>query len=242
MARLKKLKIGSAAAAAGEPDESAVRWLISYADFMMQLVCLFILLYSVSSLDVNKLKAIVEAWREQIGLEPVKVDRKSEGEKTPVTAVKPAEIAERVTLELGRVPDGRSLRVSPTADGFRVSVAAPMFVEGKDDLAPQGEKILDLVAWLLKPYEAHFTAVEIEGHGAAGETDGEGRLLLRLSLDRARAAARHLLRPEAPHPLAASRFVVSGRGASDPVADETRPEERPKNMRVDFRVEIRGLR
>jgi flagellar motor protein MotB len=35
-------------------DESQVRWLISYSDFMMQLVCLFVLLYSVSSLDKGK--------------------------------------------------------------------------------------------------------------------------------------------------------------------------------------------
>jgi flagellar motor protein MotB len=33
---------------AEEGDESTIRWLISYADFMMQLVCLFILLYMTS--------------------------------------------------------------------------------------------------------------------------------------------------------------------------------------------------
>ena len=45
MAKLKKLVIG--APRTGDKDESEVRWLISYSDFMMQLVCLFILLYSV---------------------------------------------------------------------------------------------------------------------------------------------------------------------------------------------------
>jgi len=43
MAKPRKIVIG--APRSGEKDESEVRWLISYSDFMMQLVCLFILLY-----------------------------------------------------------------------------------------------------------------------------------------------------------------------------------------------------
>src|SRR6185295_19445567 len=41
MARLRKIVVG--APRPSEKDESEVRWLISYSDFMMQLVCLFIL-------------------------------------------------------------------------------------------------------------------------------------------------------------------------------------------------------
>src|SRR5437764_12873180 len=50
---------------AREKDESEVRWLISYSDFMMQLVCLFILLFSVSSIDKGKTQPIAQAWRAQ---------------------------------------------------------------------------------------------------------------------------------------------------------------------------------
>ena len=42
-AKPRKIVIGLPRAA--EKDESEVRWLISYSDFMMQLVCLFILLF-----------------------------------------------------------------------------------------------------------------------------------------------------------------------------------------------------
>ena len=44
-------------------DESEVRWLISYSDFMMQLVCLFILLYSVSTMDPAKASAVARVAR-----------------------------------------------------------------------------------------------------------------------------------------------------------------------------------
>ncbi|MFN3486140.1 MAG: flagellar motor protein MotB, partial [Planctomycetota bacterium] len=46
MARPLKLRVGSGPAR----DETEVRWLISYSDFMMQLVCLFLLLYAATAL------------------------------------------------------------------------------------------------------------------------------------------------------------------------------------------------
>jgi len=57
MAKLRKLVIG--APRGGEKDETEVRWLISYSDFMMQLVCLFILLYSVSFFDKPRMDAFM---------------------------------------------------------------------------------------------------------------------------------------------------------------------------------------
>ena len=43
MAKPRKLVLG--VPPTREKDDSEVRWLMSYSDFMMQLVCLFILLY-----------------------------------------------------------------------------------------------------------------------------------------------------------------------------------------------------
>ena len=66
MAKLRKLVIG--APRLGDKDESEVRWLISYSDFMMQLVCLFILLYSVSFFDKGRMARIAAAYRASVGL------------------------------------------------------------------------------------------------------------------------------------------------------------------------------
>src|SRR5437016_10837676 len=65
MAKLQKIVIG---ARPREKDESEVRWLMSYSDFMMQLVCLFILLYSVSSLDKGRMARMASAYRATLGL------------------------------------------------------------------------------------------------------------------------------------------------------------------------------
>ena len=66
MAKPRKLLIG--VPRTGEKDESEVRWLISYSDFMMQLVCVFILLYSISSLDKDRMARVAEAYRAAVGV------------------------------------------------------------------------------------------------------------------------------------------------------------------------------
>src|SRR6516165_782265 len=57
---------------APEKDESEIRWLISYSDFMMQLLCLFILLYSVCATDAGKASDIAQSWRDEMGIEPIR--------------------------------------------------------------------------------------------------------------------------------------------------------------------------
>ena len=83
MAKLRKLVIG--APRTGEKDETEVRWLISYSDFMMQLVCLFILLYSVSSLDKGRMARVAAAYRASVGIgEAAAYESRSAGDKLAV--------------------------------------------------------------------------------------------------------------------------------------------------------------
>src|SRR6185503_4788106 len=83
MAKPRKLVIG--APRSGEKDESEVRWLISYSDFMMQLVCLFILLYSVSFFDKGRMARIAAAYRASVGLgDLAALETKSLGDRLAV--------------------------------------------------------------------------------------------------------------------------------------------------------------
>ncbi len=83
MGQLRKIVVG--APRPGEKDESEVRWLISYSDFMMQLVCLFILLYSVSSLDKGRMARVAAAYRASVGIgESAAYEARSSGDKLAV--------------------------------------------------------------------------------------------------------------------------------------------------------------
>ncbi|HVE39121.1 MAG TPA: flagellar motor protein MotB [Planctomycetota bacterium] len=182
MAKLRKLVIG--APRSGEKDETEVRWLISYSDFMMQLVCLFILLYSVSFFDKGRMARIAAAYRASVGLgDLAALETKSLGDRLAV--------GDRPLLggDLGGgdVPKGVLFRVEPVPGGWRLAFDQPLFDPGSADLTAAGGDALDAAARLLRAY-AGRSAVTAFGEDA---TDADP---LRLALARSRAAGERLAR------------------------------------------------
>jgi len=220
---------------APEKDESEVRWLISYSDFMMQLVCLFILLYSVSATDAGKTSPIAQSWREEMGLEPIKAMSESMRDSSlPLTMEKLPAILKDMQVVLSRYPEGGKIRITPTADGFRLHLFYEMFEEGSGAPSRQGLRILDLAALILKPYERRVKSLEVIGHTAADDADREAGSSLRLSLTRAREAYRHVTGSECLHPLEGSLLLAGGRGPHEPAADNADGRARGFNRRVEF--------
>ena len=218
-----------------EKDESEVRWLISYSDFMMQLVCLFILLYSVSASDPGKSSPIAQSWREEMGLEPINAMSESAREASlPLTMDKLPAVLRDMQVVLSRYPEGGKIRIAPTADGFKLLLYYEMFEEGSGEPSRQGLRILDIAALILKPYERRVKTLEIVGHSAADDADREGGSSLRLSMTRAREAYRHVIGKERLHPLDEQYLMAAGRGAHEPAADNADGRSRGTNRRVEF--------
>ena len=145
-----------------EKDESEVRWLISYSDFMMQLVCIFILLYSVSSLDKGRMARVAGGYRASVGI----------GDLVAHETAMPGEwvaVGDRSLLG-GEVGGGDMIknlryRIEPHADGLRVIFDEPIFDAGSADLTPKGGEALDGAARILRAY-AGRVVVTGAGDGA----------------------------------------------------------------------------
>jgi chemotaxis protein MotB len=216
-------------------DESEVRWLISYSDFMMQLVCLFILLFSVSAMDKGKTHPIAQAWRQQVGVEPINaVSDSTVGTRLPLTVAQIPGLLRDIEVVRSRHPDGGAIRVYPESDGFKLQLIYEMFDEGSGRPSPRGERLLDLAALILKPYEGRLKSVEIVGHTAAGDADRKEGSALRLSMTRAREALRYVTSTSCPNALDPARLEAGGRGPHEPVADNADPRARALNRRVEF--------
>ncbi|MBI2900931.1 MAG: hypothetical protein HYY17_12165 [Planctomycetes bacterium] len=201
----KKARLAAAgSAAAGEPDESAVRWLISYADFMMQLVCLFILLYSVSSLDESKMASAASAHRKHLGLEEPKAKRDTAA--APHVAVRrpEPEIFTRGQEGLGDVPRHSPFRVKQTKDGIRIEFASTAFATGSSELGPETRKALDDIGEFLCRYVG---TVIVTGGAGPEEEDSVAGDFRKLAADRGERAAAYLTREGTPHALD-PRWVV----------------------------------
>jgi flagellar motor protein MotB len=182
MAQLKKLVIG--APRTREKDESEVRWLMSYSDFMMQLVCLFILLYSVSSLDKGRMARMASAYRASLGIgELAAHETKSSGNKMAIGGRSLLGGA----LGGGDLPRSVLYRVDPVAGGLRVAFEDQLFDETSSVLTPHGEEALDAAARLLRAYAG---AVVVTGAG----DDEKGVDALPLAVGRAQAVVARLVR------------------------------------------------
>jgi flagellar motor protein MotB len=220
---------------APEKDESQVRWLISYSDFMMQLLCLFILLYSISATDAGKVSPIAQSWREQVGLEPIHAMSESMRESSlPLTMEKLPAVLKDMQVVLSRYPEGGKIRITPTSDGFKLHLFYEMFEEGSGTPSRQGLRILDLAALILKPFERRVKSLEVVGHTAADDADREGGSALRLSLARAREAYRYLTSMDCLHPLEGGLLIAGGRGPYEPAANNLEARSRGFNRRVEF--------
>lgn len=218
-----------------EKDESEVRWLMSYSDFMMQLVCLFILLYSVSSVDTSKAVPLAQAWRDEAGLGEVRLPSTGKRPNVPLTSVDLSAAIHEIQIMAGRHPGGGSLRLVRSTDGFALQLAYGMFDRGSDRLNPQGIQAADLIADILHPLRESTASVEIVGHASADEEKA-----MDLSLNRSVTMLHRLARPGSPHPLEGLSLVAAGRGAHHPVADNAEETGRHLNRRVEFIVRLKG--
>src|SRR5579862_8105692 len=233
--RKKRKPLLPGAAVRRDKDESEVRWLMSYSDFMMQLVCLFILLYSVSSVDTSKAVPLAQAWRDEVGLGEVRLPSTGSKPNVPLTSVDLNIVIHELRIMAGRHPGGGSLRLVRSTDGFTLGMGYEMFDRDSDQLNPQGLQAAALMGDLLEPLRERTLSVEIVGHASADE--GEA---LDLSLNRAAAMLKRISRPVAPHRVDGIALVAAGRAAHDPVADNADLSGRRLNRRVDFVVRLKG--
>lgn len=222
-------------------DASEVRWLISYSDYMMQLVCLFILLFAVSSVEKQKLEAVAEGARKFLGFRLEQRKYSPQGPRKPdVKDAWPAtagETTETMGLYYGlqsRIPNIDSQRLQ---EGIKIVVKDVTFNEGSAELPKALIPALDAVADGMKAHPA--TRVEIRGHVSVQPKDAVQGLSQRegwrlLSFQRATAVEDYLLREEGR--IKPARVRVTACSSNEPANPAAR--ETPEGSDADRRVEI----
>jgi outer membrane protein OmpA-like peptidoglycan-associated protein len=104
------------------------------------------------------------------------------------------------------------------------------FAPASDIILPDGKRILDSVAKILSGSAA--IPVEISGYT---DSDGDPKLNLDLSKRRAAAVKRYLM----TQGIAAGRMTDMGYGAANPIADNTTPEGKARNRRIEFHAQTK---
>lgn len=244
---------GGGGGGGGHDTGGSGRWMVSYMDMVTVLMCLFIVLFAISSVDQAKYQelksslaagfgtvedgVVVEQVIENPADEPVEEGVESELETDLERAI--AEVADLTAL---RDAMARDLAAHGESDAVRFEIdergltvrlvsADTFFSTGRADLTAEARTVLDVVGPVLAP-----TSHQIQVEGNADQRAHVGTRYAtnwELSTGRATAVLRHLVEQDG---IAAQRIAAVGFGSARPIAEGTSPEALAMNRRVDIMV------
>jgi chemotaxis protein MotB len=218
---------------AGEHDAAGgMRWLLTYADVITLLLALFIFLFSISSVDTQKLRNFIQEFGTLFGI--------FQGGRSPIEGgrgILPGgntlvELEARFSSELSELIEKRGLAVVRTKDGLTIRVPdVLLFQLGKASLLQGSKAALDNIIILLKSIP---NDVRVEGHtDTIPIRTPEFPSNWELSGGRAAAVARYLIEVGGIDPR---RVAIVGYGQYRPVEPNDPARGNPKNRRVDIVV------
>lgn len=227
-----------------EEHENLERWLLTYADMITLLMAFFIMLYSMSQLDIAKFQAMAGALRQELGGSGVLTGSSgvTRGGPSPLKSGGPqlrprpefaaaAQLGTAVRQQLDSLRSESGLQVLQRDDTvvIRVPATAVNFAPGSATLTPGMVRILQRVGQIAAK---RGLAVRAEGHtcnlpinSAQYPSNWE------LSADRARNMALFLVRHAG---LSPERVSFMGYADTRPLASNTCEANRRQNRRVEF--------
>lgn len=226
------------------------RWLISYADFITLLFAFFVVMYSISSVNVSKYQTFSDSLSRALSKQPDSVsitpeisqqeqilkslvDRRTArlGEQQRKLQERMQVIAGGLTRVMSNMIDSGLVSITQNKRGVVIDISASsLFKTGEAALQPGVLGTLQQVAAVLSK-EGY--AIEVEGHTddvpiktAQFPSNWE------LSSARASSVARMLI----DNGVSEKRLAVVGLAANQPLAPNISPENRAKNRRVTITI------
>ena len=222
------------------------RWLVSYADFITLLMVLFVILYSMGQVDIEKYRRLADSMRTAftVGGASQVVDKQinqaggtnEDGSAKPIVVpgipegpTQSEEVAGELTSMLASKNLGNAVSVQTNIEGVLISLSERLiFKEGQADLPPEALSVIDTIVEMLRPIN---NKVRLVGHTSS--TPSSNPLYptnWELSLARALSVAKYMMNAG----IAPERFVISGEGEYAPLFPNDTDQHRELNARVDI--------
>lgn len=220
-------------------------WMETYSDMVTLLLTFFVMLYAMSTMDAQKYAAIVESLTKQMNpqaYEQMVSSKQGEGEGAEGMAgdVEKTDLDQLYTLLKQYVDENNlndQVQVSKSEEYVFIRFSDAVTFRGYSDiLEPSGKEILDVLADGLVLVDEYVEEVIIAGHTAKVEYD-KTDIDRSLSTDRANVVLRYL---ESKNVIDPSKYLAIGYGLYSPIADNSTPEGRAKNRRVEIYISRAG--
>ncbi|MEW6194108.1 MAG: OmpA family protein [Bacteroidota bacterium] len=209
-------------------DGDKDRYLITYADLITLLLGLFIILYTMSNIDVNKYKGVVSALGNIFGSE---TNLSSVSSSTNTIIPKPSDkLADDLSRLIQQYNYSSSVRLEQNERGVTIHIMDDiMFAPGRAELSNASKIVLKRLADVIRTLP---NDIRIEGH-----TDNIPINTVQypsnwhLSVDRALSTGYYLIQNEG---IFADKVSVVGYAEYRPIASNDTPQSRALNRRVDI--------
>lgn len=230
------------------PPEGAADWLLTYGDMTTLLLTFFIMLFTSSTIDENKMQLILAAFQ-GLGMYQGGVTLEDSGKLAglgnTVESLPSMEQGRALSTALERAisefqPEIKSKKVRVKEDerGLVISLAADSFfrpASAEIDIEETRE-ILQRISSLLTSLDGR--KFRIEGHTDSTATDPEGDWPTNWELSTARAV--NTLHYLVDFGVNEQQFQVAGFAATVQLASEDTPEGKAYNRRVDIIILTEG--
>lgn len=226
-----------------EKGPGSPAWMTTYGDMMTLLLCFFVLLVSMSTMEIEKFRAAAASlkgalgvlpFQEQVRPEPMtprQADqlRKSEGRRRQRAVARLRRIIQEKNL-------GQYITIRETEQGIHITIGDPaLFDTGRAVIKPNIFPILDGITEVIHSgtgdenirVEGHTDNVPI--HNEQYDDNWE------LSIARALSVIRYIRAKQVIDPR---RLRPVGCGEFHPIATNQTPEGRARNRRVEVYIEM----
>lgn len=235
----------------GKPEEHHTdeRWMASYMDMVTVLMCMFIVLYSMSTVDEGKYVKLRDSLASGFGqvavgkvdtaqgliVPPADVGKEGSLTKTPlelaqVEVEKLTALQEAMHQRLGErgLNDNVVFHIDQRGLSVKLVGSQSFFQPDSPDFTGRTAEVLDTIAPVLK---SSGLEISVEGHAANAITGYPS--VWELSAERAVGVVRHLVEHQG---IAGDRIGAMGYGSSRSVNDNSTEPLRELNRRVDIVV------
>jgi chemotaxis protein MotB len=226
--------------------DNGERWLLTYADLITLLMVFFVVLYSMSSADSSKFKAISVALQQAFNLDVFKGrgatsigDTDTESAPAPVENVindskvsQVSQLESKIQAAVGGAEQSPDVSVSIDTEGVVIRLSGSyLFDSGRAELKPNSLTVLDAVAAELR----HQTNdIRVDGHTDSTPIDSPRYPTnWELSVARALAVTRHLTESDG---LPSGRLMAAGFGEFRPLMSNDTRDHRAMNRRVEIHL------
>lgn len=229
-------------------ESGGASWLETYSDMVTLLLTFFIMLYAMSTIDAQKFAAIVASFSKEMNPEAYYQMMEAEAaEQETVSSYEEQEEPEEIedidvlyTLLKQYIDENElagQVEISKSEEYVFIRFSDSVTFRGYSDILEQkGKGVLDVLAEGLALVDEYIEEVVIAGHTAKVEYDMTD-IDRSLSTNRANVVLRYLENKDVIDP---AKYLAIGYGLYSPIADNSTPEGRAKNRRVEIYISRKG--